>query len=74
VSTAAFFDLDRTLLRGASGPEFSTSLKREGLLPDRSIPGESLVFKLFDVIGETIPSMVATRQMARAASGWNGPR
>jgi putative phosphoserine phosphatase/1-acylglycerol-3-phosphate O-acyltransferase len=70
VSTAAFFDLDRTLLRGASGPEFSTSLKREGLLPDRSIPGESLVFKLFDVIGETIPSMVATRQMARAASGW----
>lgn len=67
---AAFFDLDRTLLRGASGPMFSTMLKRVGLLPDRSIPGEGLVFKLFDVIGETIPSMIATRQMARAASGW----
>lgn len=67
---AAFFDLDRTLLRGASGPVFSTMLKRAGLLPDRSIPGEALVFKLFDVIGETLPSMMATRQMARAAKGW----
>lgn len=68
---AAFFDLDRTLLRGASGPMFSTMLKRVGVLPDRSIPGEGLVFKVFDVIGETIPSMIATRQMARAASGWD---
>ena len=67
---AAFFDLDRTLLKGASGPVFSTMLKRVGLLPDRSIPGEGVAFRLFDVIGETIPSMVATRQMARAARGW----
>lgn len=50
---------------------FSTMLKRVGVLPDRSIPGEALVFKFFDAIGETIPSMVATRQMARAASGWD---
>lgn len=50
---------------------FSTMLKRVGLLPDRSIPGEGLVFKFFDVVGETIPSMMATRQMARAASGWD---
>ena len=68
---AAFFDLDRTLLTGASGPMFSTMLKRVGILPDRSIPGEGLVFKLFDVIGETVPSMLVTRQMARAASGWD---
>jgi putative phosphoserine phosphatase/1-acylglycerol-3-phosphate O-acyltransferase len=71
VSDAAFFDLDRTLLRGASGPVFSTMLKKAGLLPDRSIPGEGLVFKFFDVVGETLPAMVATRQMARAASGWD---
>ncbi|WP_426573050.1 HAD-IB family hydrolase [Aquihabitans sp. McL0605] len=71
---AAFFDLDRTLLTGASGPTFSTMLKRVGLLPDRSIPGEGLVFKFFDVVGETIPSMMATRQMARAASGWERTR
>ena len=68
---AAFFDLDRTLLTGASGPVFSTMLKRAGLLPDRSIPGEGLVFKLFDVIGETLPAMIATRGMARAAGGWD---
>jgi putative phosphoserine phosphatase/1-acylglycerol-3-phosphate O-acyltransferase len=74
VDSAAFFDLDRTLLRGASGPVFSTMLKRAGLLPDRSIPGEGLVFKVFDVIGETIPSMIATRQMARAAKGWERAR
>jgi len=71
VQDAAFFDLDRTLLRGASGPVFSTMLKRAGVLPDRSIPGEAVVFKLFDVIGETLPSMMATRQMARAAKGWD---
>lgn len=71
METAAFFDLDRTLLTGASGPMFSTMLKHVGVLPDRSIPGEGLVFKLFDVIGETLPSMLATRQMARAAAGWD---
>nr|HEX2578311.1 HAD-IB family hydrolase [Aquihabitans sp.] len=68
---AAFFDLDRTLLTGASGPMFSTMLKHVGVLPDRSIPGEGLVFKFFDVVGETLPSMLVTRQMARAASGWD---
>jgi putative phosphoserine phosphatase/1-acylglycerol-3-phosphate O-acyltransferase len=71
VDTAAFFDLDRTLLRGASGPVFSTTLKRVGLLPDRSIPGEGLAFRFFDVVGETVPSMLVTRQMARAAAGWD---
>ncbi len=50
---------------------FSTMLKRVGILPDRNIPGEALVFKFFDIVGETIPSMLATRQMARAASGWD---
>jgi len=71
VEPAAFFDLDRTLLTGASGPMFSTMLKRVGVLPDRSIPGEAVVFKIFDLIGETLPSMLATRQMARAANGWD---
>lgn len=71
MEAAAFFDLDRTLLTGASGPMFSTMLKRVGVLPDRSIPGEGLVFKFFDVVGETLPSMLVTRQMARAASGWD---
>lgn len=68
--TAAFFDLDRTLLRGASGPAISRALRAMGLLPDRAIPGESLLFGLYDLLGETRPSMLAARQMARAAKGW----
>lgn len=70
MTAAAFFDLDRTLLKGASGPVFSAMLKQVGLLPDRDIPGEALVFRFFDVVGETLPAMIVTRQMARAASGW----
>lgn len=69
--SAAFFDLDRTLLRGASGPAISRALRSVGLLPDRSIPGESLLFGLFDLIGENRPSMMVARQMARAAAGWS---
>ncbi len=47
------------------------ALRAAGVVPDRSIPGESLVYKLFDTIGETLPSMLLTRQMARVASGWD---
>lgn len=67
---AAFFDLDRTLLRGASGPVITEALRGAGVIPDRAIPGENLVYKLFDTIGETLPSMILTRQAARMASGW----
>ncbi|HEU5150880.1 MAG TPA: HAD-IB family hydrolase [Iamia sp.] len=68
---AAFFDLDRTLLAGASGPVITEALRGAGVIPDRPIPGEGLVYKLFDIVGETLPSMLLTRQAARVASGWN---
>ena len=67
---AAFFDLDRTLLRGASGPVISEALRTVGVLADRTIPGERFVYRVFDLIGETRPSMALTRQAARFASGW----
>src|SRR5437660_108609 len=51
---AAFFDLDRTLLRGASGPVISEALRAVGVLSDRTIPGEGLLYKVFDTIGETL--------------------
>lgn len=70
-SSAAFFDLDRTLLRGASGPIISKALRAEGLLGADPIPGERLLFGLFDLIGETLPSMAIARQGARAAKGWS---
>src|SRR4051812_50041366 len=68
---AAFFDLDRTLLRGASGPVITESLRAAGIVPDRRIPGEGVLYRLFDVIGETLPAMLLTRQAARVANGWN---
>jgi putative phosphoserine phosphatase/1-acylglycerol-3-phosphate O-acyltransferase len=67
---AAFFDLDRTLIAGASGPVISEALRRAGLLPDRHLPGEDLVFRIFNLVGENRPSMIATRQAARFAKGW----
>ncbi|MEI6402297.1 MAG: HAD-IB family hydrolase [Actinomycetota bacterium] len=65
---AAFFDLDRTLLAGASGEVFSQAMKDAGLV-SRSIPGESLLFKLFNTVGETVPSMALARQAAVLARG-----
>src|SRR6476646_4458471 len=69
-SEAAFFDLDRTLLRGASGPVISDALKKVGLMTDRNIPGEALVYRIFDLVGESRPTMQLARQAARFARGW----
>lgn len=65
---AAFFDLDRTLLAGASGQVFSEAMRASGLI-SRSIPGEKLVYQLFNVVGETLPSMALARQAAMLARG-----
>src|SRR4051812_4546819 len=67
---AAFFDLDRTLLRDASGPVISDALKKVGLMSDRSIPGEAIVYRLFNLVGESRPTMQLARQAARFARGW----
>jgi len=66
---AAFFDLDRTLLRGASGPILTGALRAAGVIGDRSVPGEDLVYRLFNAIGETRPSMLLARQGARFSRG-----
>jgi len=68
---AAFFDLDRTLLSGASGPVITEALRAAGVVSDRSIPGENLLYRVFDTIGETLPAMLLTRSAARLANGWN---
>ena len=66
---AAFFDLDRTLLRGASGPILTGALRAAGVLSDRTVPGENLLYRLFDAIGENRPSMLLARQGARFSRG-----
>jgi putative phosphoserine phosphatase/1-acylglycerol-3-phosphate O-acyltransferase len=68
---AAFFDLDRTLLRGASGPLIGEALVAAGLAPDRSLPGQGLLYKAYDVIGETLPSMALARGAVLAVRGWS---
>lgn len=68
-SGAAFFDLDRTLLRGASGPTIAEALKRAGVT-DRSVPGEAVVYRLYDLFGENRPTMEVTRRAVRFAAGW----
>jgi putative phosphoserine phosphatase/1-acylglycerol-3-phosphate O-acyltransferase len=70
VTSAAVFDLDRTLLLGASGPVISAALRSHGLLRKTPVPGENLLFGLFNVIGETLPAMLASRQGIRATRGW----
>jgi putative phosphoserine phosphatase/1-acylglycerol-3-phosphate O-acyltransferase len=65
---AAFFDLDRTLLAGASGEVFSRAMRDAGLI-SRNIPGEGLLYRLFNTVGETMPSMALARQGARLAKG-----
>ena len=65
---AAFFDLDRTLVAGATGEVFSEAMREAGLT-SRPIPGERLLFGLFNTIGETLPAMILTRQGASISKG-----
>jgi putative phosphoserine phosphatase/1-acylglycerol-3-phosphate O-acyltransferase len=68
---AAFFDLDRTVLSGASGPLLTEALQRAGLAPSRGLPGQALIYRLFDVVGETLPSMALARGAAFVSRGWS---
>lgn len=68
---AAFFDLDRTLLAGASGPVFSDALREVGVLTGQRNPVEPVLFKMFDLLGENYPTMALTRQGVRLVRGWD---
>ena len=68
VPEAAFFDLDRTLLRGASGEVFGAAMREAGLA-GRSIPGERLAYQIFNAVGENLPSMLLARQAVVLARG-----
>lgn len=67
--SAAFFDLDRTLLAGASGPVFSRAFRDAGLIPGAANPLEGPLFKIFDLFGENYPSMLVSKQSARLTKG-----
>ncbi|MEO8851886.1 MAG: HAD-IB family hydrolase [Allobranchiibius sp.] len=65
---AAFFDLDRTLLRGASGPILTDAMNETGVVTTK-VPGQGLLYGVFDVFGETLPSMVLARNATLVAKG-----
>ena len=70
VRTAAIFDLDRTLLAGGSGPILAEVLRDEGLT-DRGIPGQGLLYWVYERFGENRPSMEIARHGARFSTGWD---
>src|SRR5438105_3314442 len=67
---AAIFDLDRTLLKNASGPLLNEALAEAGLVPGRSIPGMGLLYRFNDLLGETLPMMALARGVALMSRGW----
>lgn len=68
---AAFFDLDRTVLRKASGPILTEALTAAGIVSRRSLPGQGLAYRFYDLVGETLPAMALARAAAVAAKGWS---
>src|ERR1700733_16251659 len=71
-ASAAFIDLDRTLLAHASGLALNRALVDEGVLPEgRSLPGDKLLYAVNDRLGENLVSMGLVRAAARVAKGWH---
>jgi len=70
---AVFVDLDRTLLRGASGPVLQRALVAAGIAPDRSLPGDRLLYAVYERLGENLAAMGLARATARLAKGWSRP-
>src|SRR5664279_1796917 len=62
---AVFVDLDRTVIRSASGPVFHEAMVAEGVLPaGRHLPGDRYMYRFYDLFGESVPFM----GLARAAA------
>ena len=67
---AVVVDLDRTLLRGASGPILQGALMAEGVLtPGRGVPGDFLLYAFYERFGETTPFIALARAAARVMRG-----
>ncbi len=68
--SAVFVDLDRTLIRSASGPVLREAMVAEGVLPAGShLPGEDLLYAVYNRFGETVPFIALARAAARVMSG-----
>jgi putative phosphoserine phosphatase / 1-acylglycerol-3-phosphate O-acyltransferase len=64
-SGAVFVDLDRTLIRSASGPVFHAAMEAEGVVsPGHHLPGDRLMYSFYNRFGESVPFI----GLARAAA------
>ena len=70
MTAAAFFDLDRTLLKASSAPIFQKHLAEAGLGTERSIPGMSAFYRIYEQFGENPLAMQAARLAVRASKDW----
>lgn len=70
-SAAAFFDLDRTLIRSSSAPVFAQHIADAGITEHRDIPFANLFLKYYETIGESRVAMVPAKLSVRANAGWN---
>ena len=68
---AAIFDLDRTLLAGASGRVLAEELRTHGVIDRGASRFEAPLFAVFERFGETFPSMLLTRHGVRFTAGWD---
>ena len=67
---AVFVDLDRTLIRSASGPVFHQAMEAEGVLsPGRRLPGDGLLYGFYGRFGETVPFIGLARAAAAVMRG-----
>ncbi len=67
---AVFIDLDRTLLRSASGPVIQRALVDEGVLDgDRHLPGDRYLYAFYNRFGESAAFMGLARAAARVMRG-----
>jgi putative phosphoserine phosphatase/1-acylglycerol-3-phosphate O-acyltransferase len=71
--SAAIFDLDRTLVRSSSTPALNQALFEQGVARRSSVPGQGVMMGLYDVFGESLPSMALARAAALMAKGWPVP-
>lgn len=70
-TSAAIFDLDRTLIRGSSAPVFARHMTDAGIAEHREIPFANLFMKIYEEVGESRLTMAPAKYAVRAAKGWS---
>lgn len=70
MSGAAFFDLDRTILVGGSGPVITAALAEQGLVSPWHASLAKASWGVYDRLGESRLTMELARRMVGRARGW----